>query len=362
MLLSLILSIPKPVPGVVIDHRLASSQVYVGSPSLAILPNGDYVAAHDDFGPRATKTRFTSLFRSTDRGQTWSRLPSVPDAAWSGLFVYRGALYLMGPNRGYGDFRIRRSDDGGATWTPPSILLDGTGYHTAPTPVVEAKGRLWRAFEHRPGTKGWAPTFQAGVLSAPIDANLMDPSQWTATNLLASDRKWNGGDMGGWLEGNAVVSPEGSLVDVLRIDTRSSNEKAAVVRVSDDGKAATFDPATGFVAFPGGSKKFTIRFDPKSRLYWSLASIVLPQFQKRRPAYVRNTLALTSSPDLVHWDVRRIVETSKDVRRTGFHYVDWLFDGDDLVAVVRTAFDGAHSAHDANYLTFRRIEDFRDLP
>src|SRR5262249_29292028 len=48
----------------------------------------------------------------------------------------------------------------------------------------------------------------------------------------------------------------------------------------------------------------------------------------------------------------------------GFHYVDWVFDGDDIVFVSRTAFDdangGAHTYHDANYLTFHRIERFRD--
>ncbi len=52
-----------------------------------------------------------------------------------------------------------------------------------------------------------------------------------------------------------------------------------------------------------------------------------------------------------------------DVAKHGFHYVDWQFDGDDLIAVSRTGFDddkgGAHSAHDANYLTFHRVEGFR---
>jgi len=44
--------------------------------------------------------------------------------------------------------------------------------------------------------------------------------------------------------------------------------------------------------------------------------------------------------------------------------VDWVFEGDDIIFVSRTAFDddltGAHNAHDANYLTFHRIQDFRN--
>jgi len=46
-------------------------------------------------------------------------------------------------------------------------------------------------------------------------------------------------------------------------------------------------------------------------------------------------------------------------------YADWQFDGDDLIAAVRTAFDdgqsGAHSNHDANFLTFHRVRNFRRL-
>ncbi|MNF07207.1 hypothetical protein D3C80_2073400 [compost metagenome] len=53
----------------------------------------------------------------------------------------------------------------------------------------------------------------------------------------------------------------------------------------------------------------------------------------------------------------------EDPLRHAFQYIDWLFDGNDIVFVSRTAFDdaegGAKAAHDANYLTFHRIEKFR---
>ena len=106
------------VPGIVVGHLSASSGLYVGSPSLAILPNGDYVASHDDFGPVSTLNR-TLVFRSADRGVTWQREAEVMGQYWSTLFVHRGALYLLGTSREYGDVVIRRSDDGGRTWTAP---------------------------------------------------------------------------------------------------------------------------------------------------------------------------------------------------------------------------------------------------
>jgi len=360
------------VPGVVIDHSPASSGLYIGSPSLAVLPNGNYVASHDFFGPNSTEFQSarTVIFRSADRGSNWIRAAEIQGAFWSSLFVHRGALYLLGPDRHHGNILIRRSTDGGHTWTAPtnsrSGLLRADGeYHCAPVPVLEHHGRLWRAFEWRNPPVAWGVNYRSGMLSVPVDADLLDASNWTSSNFLPSDRAWNGGDMGAWLEGNAVVSPAGQLVNILRVQTRSPDEKAAIVSLSPDGRTAAFDPARGFISFPGGAKKFTIRFDPVSRLYWSLATIVHQRHRAENPGGIRNTLALTASPDLTNWTVRCVLLYHPDVARHGFQYVDWLFDGPDLIAACRTAYDdglgGARNNHDANFLTFHRFRNFRGL-
>lgn len=363
---------PAKVPGVVIDHVPAASGLYVGSPSIAILPGGDYVASHDLFGPKSAEMqRATSrVFRSSDRGLTWRQVSTIEGQFWSTLFVHRGALYILGTDRHHGNAIIRRSTDGGSTWTTPAdgstgLLRDNGEYHCGPMPVLEHAGRLWRAIEWRNPPVAWGINYRAGVLSVPVDADLLDASAWTCTEFLPSDRSWNDGDMGAWLEGNAVVAPDGQVVDVLRVQTRSPEEKAAIVRISPDGKRASFDPATGFVPFPGGAKKFTIRFDPQSKLYWTLASIVHERHWANNPGGIRNTLALSSSPNLTEWTVRCIVLYHPDVAKHGFQYVDWLFEGDDIVAACRTAYDdgqgGAHNAHDANFLTFHRVAGFRSL-
>ncbi len=364
---------PATVPGVVISHVPASTGSYVGSPSIAILPNGDYVASHDLFGPQTTEHQraMTLVFRSTDRGRTWTRLSEVNGAFWSSLFVHRGALYMLGPERHHGNVVIRRSVDGGATWTTP--VDDRTGrlttneqYHCAPMPVIEHAGRLWRAFERRDPPQGWGLTYCAGMFSAPVDADLLRADSWTLSNFLPSDQRWHGGQWGGWLEGNAVVTRDGHIVDVLRVDTPRCPEQAAIVEISDDGRTARFDPATGLVDFPGGAKKFCIRYDAKSDRYWSLATIVPERHQLAGgPAGVRNTLALTCSRDLRSWTVRCVLLYHPDIGAHGFQYVDWVFDGDDVVAACRTGYDdglgGAHNAHDANYLTCHRIARFREL-
>jgi len=360
------------VPGVVIDHSPAASGIYIGSPSLAILPNGHYVASHDEFGPRSTEhSRAVShVFQSRDRGATWRKVSTLDGAFWSTLFVHQGALYLLGPDKHHGNVLIRRSLDGGVTWTAPTNsatgLLRGDGqYHCAPMPVIEHAGRLWRAMERRDPPIAWGINYRAGMLSIPVDADLLQAANWTCSNFLPSNRAWNGGDMGAWLEGNAVVTPAGELVNVLRVQTKSPNEKAAMVHISPDGKTASFDPVTGFIQFPGGAKKFTIRFDPQSRRYWALATIVGERHRAPDPGRIRNTLALTTSTDLLNWEVRCILLYHPDSARHGFQYVDWLFDGQDIIAACRTAFDdgqgGAHNNHDANYLTFHRFANFRHL-
>jgi len=159
---------------------------------------------------------------------------------------------------------------------------------------------------------------------------------------------------------------DGQMLDVLRVDTKTCPELAALVQISNDGGTAIFDPTNGFVRFPGGAKKFTIRHDPQSRLYWSLASIVPRQHTNTdKPSRIRNTLALVCSKDLKEWDTRCILLYHPDVKNHGFQYVDWLFEGEDLLALCRTAYDdgegSAHNYHDANFLTFHRVKNFRKL-
>ena len=40
-------------PGIVINHIPKQDSVYIGSPAICILPNGDYIVSHDLFGPKS---------------------------------------------------------------------------------------------------------------------------------------------------------------------------------------------------------------------------------------------------------------------------------------------------------------------
>jgi hypothetical protein len=358
---------PFPIPGTVVDHSPKSTNRYVGSPSIAILPNGDYVASHDWFGS-GTNYNTTEIFRSSDRGLSWRRIATVEGQFWSTLFWHQGSLYLMGTSSRYGYCAIRRSSDGGRTWTTPSDgetgrLFPEANYHTAPMPVVVHNGRIWRAMEDANGGSSWGNWFRLFMMSAPLDADLLKASSWTSSNRLARNASWLDGQFGGWLESNALIDPEGNMVIVPRVDYREVPEKAAIVRVSSDGASASFDSANDFITFPGGAKKFTIRRDEASGLYWTLANAVLPQHIGGNVERTRNAVALMSSSDLREWTTHAIPLYHPNVSHHGFQYLDWQFDGEDMIVASRTAHDdglgGAAGAHDANFFTFHRIANFR---
>jgi hypothetical protein len=355
--MNLLLLLALGVPGVVIDHVPAPGRAYVGSPSIVILREGAYVASHDLFGPGSSQSTsaVSRVFRSEDKGRSWRQTAEFSDQFWSNLFEHRGRLYLMGCTYEYGQPVIRSSRDGGRTWSEASVLSEQTGCHTAPMPVAEWKGRLWRTLEWHPeGPWGF---FESLIASAPLGADLMKPESWTFSERLKFPADAEAGQH--WLEGNAVVAPGGRLLNILRV---ANVEKAAILEVTGP-RAQRY---LKMIDFPGGSKKFTIRFDKVSGKYWTLSNPVLPEFDRPgvNPAMVRNTLALMSSPDLERWTTERIVLRHPDVEKHAFQYVDWQFDGEDLVVASRTAFQdehgGAHRAHDANFLTFHRVERFRE--
>jgi hypothetical protein len=379
-----------PPPGVVIEASPDPERIFVASPTIAILPDGTYVAGHDWGGPDNPRRGMSSVLASADRGATWTHRAEVPDLKWASLFTHRGALYYFGVTAAKGRLVILRSQDGGRTWTSPTsaatgLLADGH-YGCGPTPTITHNGRLWHAFEEY-GAPDAPRNFRAFMMSAPEDADLLNAASWTRSNAIAFVPAWLNVRAPSWLEGNAVVTPAGRVVDLLRIESHQAPgaalalpggaagiprfEVAAVMEISADGRAAGFDPARGFVHFIGSESKFTVRYDPTSRRYWSLGNKITNLRSgadwTHSPHHQRNVLALTSSADLREWTERcRLLSFAagsvvvKQGSRVGFQYVDWQFDGDDLVAVCRLSWGGANY-HDSNFITFHRVKNFRTL-
>lgn len=373
------------VPGVVISYEPSPNPVqhlldqvlhrgkFIGSPTIAVLPNGHYVAAHDVFrngGAESPAGRGTTkVFRSTDRGRTWSRVSQLTRAGWSTLFEHGGSLYLFGAvTAASNDIVIRRSSDEGATWTDPvddrtGQLGQGSG--TTPNPPVVHGGRLWIANSTR-------------VWSAPVGADLLLAASWTLSGAPRSDPAYLNGAFTLWSEGQVVASP---ATGVLVLPKVKDLPNTALLRYPDPARAPTFDPAQDFATLPGAEKKFGAVYDPVSRRFWALTNAIMRRdqgkasvpwsiwrFWKRpvTPALVRNAAAIYSSADLRAWEFERVFLYSPDVEHVGFQYLNFLIEGNDLLVVSRTAWNvglwKTPRAHDSNLMTFHRVTDFRTRP
>lgn len=367
-----------------ISYQDAKTGVYLGSPTVIRLDNGDLLAAHDYFGVHAPRDfnddyLLTTIYRSSDDGRTWEYITHIGYAFWSSLFRHRGSVYLIGVSTQWGSIVIRRSDDNGNTWTHPSndktgLLFsasdnhDGPNYHCGPMPVLNRNGRLYRAFEDCTPLI-WGPGFKSVVVSVDENADLLDASNWRMSNKLAYDPSWTPNEWGyteapGWLEGNVVEAPNGELWNILRFNSKPCVDKAAIVKIHDEGRFLTFDPHDGFIDLPGGMSKFTIRRDPVTGVYITFTN------NNTDPAWPnqRNVLSLYESNDLIHWlHVSTVMSDDSGIgyddsmHLTGFEYVDWQFDGNDLIYIIRTAYKGAANYHDSNRILFGKLPDFRKL-
>lgn len=357
------------------------SKTYLGSPSIIRLEDGVLVASHDYFfkekdGFDDGVLRLTSVYRSEDDGATWVNCSQLIGAFWSTLFLHAGDLYMIGCDRRYGSIVIRRSVNGGYSWTFPldaerGLLYEGgpsvspPNYHCAPTPVIVHEGRIYRAYEDNVSAL-WPSGFEAFVISADIDADLLCADSWTMSNKLPFDPSKVPSDWGetgpGFLEGNVVAGPDGQLWDVMRMSTEPHSDYAALVKVDDDGREVSLDYENDIIRLPGGTHKFTIRRDPETSLYFTLSNNNTVPGQ----ASQRNVLSLCASHNLRDWKVLTTViedesglSEEDSIRLTGFQYVDWQFDGDDLISLVRTAWRGSVRFHDSNRITYHVVKNFR---
>jgi hypothetical protein len=294
-------------------------------------------------------------------------------------FCSQSEPLFNGNDRGYKDAVISKSIDYGKTWTTPvdasnGLLLTGGFYHSAPVTVVVHNGRIWRAMENCETNAG--KNKRALVMSAPVDADLLKASSWTTTNELTFEVKkelTEGHEFKQWLEGVVVVDRDGKVLNIMRVDELKEGGYAAITHVSGIDKL-TYDPQKDMIRFPGGGKKFTIRFDANSNKYWAISNAEFDEDRVKthtgkyktgvHASLLRNRLVLMYSDDLRNWNVKDTLISTENPFFYGFQYTDWQFDGNDIIAVIRTAFEEERGLpmrqHDANFFTFYRFENFRN--
>lgn len=384
---------------------------YFGSPSVVKLDNGDIIVSHDvffesypnqfgiDFRDRPAKeTCITKVYKSSDNGVTWEFLTDVKCCTFAKLFVFKGKLYMVALssdedailNDPYNveernndklavqngiDIKLFCSEDGGRTFGKPCNITKGMSagsFHKAATPVVECGGRLWTAFDT---PKHPESGFGMGVASVDINADIMDENNWVVSSpFLHYDKNWPNTVDGVWPymleEANAVVGPDNEVYVIARYN--SVNYCAEFIKAEDDGlrvavmKADKNNPSAPleFVEmrhFIGSLAKFTINYDDISKKYYSLVSRATSNM-----CCQRNILTLVSSADLIKWKIERDCVNIQDLnwyqncQCAGLYYCDWVFDGDDIIAVCRSAVHDCINYHNSNMITFHRFVNIRN--
>ena len=336
------------------------------SPSIIRLKSGTMLVSMDVY-KHCRGQNLTKLFASYDDGKTWNYQTDLFPCFWGKLFEFRDSLYMLGFTTEYGNIIIGKSDDEGKTWTPFTMLFQGSGNrycggpHRAPLNIMEHEGRLWAAVDHGTWEKGG---HISGVLSVGVDDDLLDPKAWVMSEFLPYDPNWDGaakGESQGCLEGNIVKLPDGTLCSFLRYQIHKcvpNHDKAVLLKIdpAHPEKAPSFYKVIDFM---GGLTKFSVVFDQVTGLYIAFINRVIDETKPM----ARNILSFVTSSDGFHWEfVRDVVDCSayeNATEKIGMQYPDLMIDGEDLVWVQRTAMNNATNYHDSNYITFHRMCGFR---
>ncbi len=161
-----------------------------------------------------------------------------------------------------------------------------------------------------------------------------------------------------------VNSPDGKLYNILRYNVRERRPMTgfAAVLAYDETTPEKAETFHSIIDFQGSHTKFTILYNNSKNCYYSLVNRAnLPEIDGSQ----RNILSLVKSDDLFNWEFVRDVlnyqdnDWHEDYSKVAFQYVDFIYDElneNTILAVSRTAINGARTFHDNNYMTFHRIE------
>jgi hypothetical protein len=400
---------PEPWTNLVVTGTPDTPARLVASPSLASPGPGVLIAAyHCESGTCSGKSLATRALVSRDNGMSWHAPVTLGNFRVPAVFAAGGRTFIIGlskPNPGDDGFHLAIQElvD---TGTGP-LQTDDTEriylhlhhggkpdrFQKGSTPVVEVGGRLYHSVEDlevAQDSATWPEPRRSYLVSVEADPDeIMDASAWSFSNgLLWEDYDLSNQELAelnclgssfpcGTLEGNAVEGPDGEVYAILRVD-RSGADKTlgsgpigkAIVLKLDQG-ASCANPGGcldrhSIIDFPGGQTKFTIhRYPAQNGLYYSLVNNVTDTSNRAQ----RNVLSLAASPDLASWRILRTVLTDgsglsweRSMAETGFQYADWVFSGNEILYVSRTALgrdriseDRADRGyHDAHRITFHR--------
>lgn len=310
----------------------------------------------------------TVIRKSTDGGETWEVTHEVERLKWASMFLVGEDIYIVG-------FLKDAKTWSGGMWIG-QIVDDGNSKTTETVKLFKLWDDVSAIFE---------PLVVDGILYLPLDTtvasisvehDLTVPENWTRTQDSETliSRSWFQNltgktldDLGTaeCLEGNIVRGKDGKIYVIYRIESQPHGNYAVMLEVSEDRTRLNLLPDNGsLLDLPTTVSRFVIKYDESIQKYICISNWYLTKNACR----ARNVLGISVSDDLVVWTQvdtllveRDMINTECSCWKTAFQYVDWDFDGEDLVLAVRETVGYSNTFHDGKYFTFYRVSNYRSL-
>lgn len=376
------------------DKAFVRSGEFIGSPCIVKMDNGSYIVSHDVFCHDNTgHSTLCQIFVSKDYGKTWNYLSEIEHCTWGTLFKNNGRLYILGTSDiegGGGNLVLYVSDDEGQSWSDPILLVkknEESCYRTSTGAVQIFGGRFYMSVGvHKTTNQGISKestefirgekvqnqkNLCTAFISVNLDSDIENPGNWTLSEATGYNSEWEGAAPA-WFQ---IMMEEGNIVlinDELKMILRCNshrydtpvvdrdNIKYLVFSIDENNPEAAprFEKA---VSFNGALHKFHIQYDEKNERYLALVNRITTD-----QIWQRNVLSLAESKDLEHWNFIRDLINLEDINwnedawECGVQYPQFFIDGDKIVAVVRTAINGADNFHNSNAVTFHVFNNIYD--
>ena len=318
-------------------------------PQILIRPDGSLLACVEHSGHYGTKIG-SYVYRSTDRGESWTQLATLYSPASATLFEVQGTPCLLGSESSHRSAPavLRRSVDGGLTWKDAEMLggpkIRGAG---AGAPVVQG-ARLWQVFA-RVYQSDQGFTQSLAVASAPIDDGL-ESSGWGWTSELPLT-----GYPGHVWDLSALVPGPGSTPTLIGRNSGHSPRFVADL-VPDKNEWVIRD---GPAPAPPAGQVWSSRLDKDPKTGDHLVLTSDPAHAVDNPA-----LMLQGSKDLMSWMPRTTLVRRSPGSATWFGHADWAIDGEDLLVFVCAGLPAesgsAKKSRAERTLLFVRVPEFRE--
>ena len=329
------------------DTYFYFSGQYYASPSIIRLPSGKLLASYDIFKSNAPQC-MNVIFESKDDGETWEYVCDLFPSFWGKLFIANNRLFMLSVSREYGDLLVGESKDEGHTWSNPTVIARGcgngiAGFHRAPCVCVEKNGRLWFAVENGSWSEGF---FKICLASVDLSKDILEDEAWEITEPYEYIPK-DGKTSDRTIEGNPFIGNNGELFVLYRY-----GKSKAILTKADPNNPKKPLEFVQEVDLPIAHTKFEIQRANNGYLY------AIGNLTKSDERVRRNVLVVYKSKDGIDWEyVKTVIDCNDyDKQYTGFQYPSYIMEGNKVILLSRTAFNGARSFHDSNMITLHKFE------